>query len=64
MATHYGTEWKIKKADPENTYKYFPDNNPWTWEQHNTTIETADASGLKQASMQADRTQLYLQQEV
>ena len=24
---------RLKKGNPESTYKYFPDNNPWTWEQ-------------------------------
>ena len=51
---------KIEKTDPENTYKYFTDNNPWTWEQHLLTRDTADTSDLlKQANMQADRAQLY-----
>ena len=51
------TTEKIKKADTENMYKYLPDNNPWTWEQHNWTRETADTSDLlKQSSTQADNT--------
>jgi hypothetical protein len=30
---------RIEKSDPESTYKYFPDENPWTWEQQHTEGE-------------------------
>jgi hypothetical protein len=33
-----------EKSDPEHTYKYFPNENPWTWEQQNTTEEAEDAN--------------------
>ena len=33
---------KVERMDPENTYKYFPDDNPWTWEETKQTTEMTD----------------------
>ena len=32
---------RAKQADPENTYKYFPTEEPWTWEQRYSSKEPA-----------------------
>jgi hypothetical protein len=46
-----------EKSDPEHTYKYFPDENPWTWEQQNAAEEDEDTDNLlKRPSAQEGRT--------
>jgi hypothetical protein len=46
-----------EKSDPEHTYKFFPNENPWTWEQQSTAEEVKDADNLLQrASVQEGRT--------
>ena len=44
---------KVEKTDPEHTYKYFPNDNPWTWEQHGYIGDSADAGDpFQKATMQ------------
>ena len=38
----------VEKTDPEHTYKYFPNDNPWTWEQHSHIGDSTDAGDLFQ----------------
>ena len=35
---------KVERTDPENTYKYFPDDNPWMWEQTDQATEMTDTT--------------------
>jgi hypothetical protein len=45
-----------EKSDPEHTYKFFPNENPWTWEQQNTTEENEDTTNPpRKASAQEGR---------
>jgi hypothetical protein len=45
-----------EKSDPEHTYKFFPNENPWTWEQQDTADGTEDASDLlKKANAQEEK---------
>ena len=33
---------KVEETDPEHTYKYFLNDNPWTWEQHGYIGDSTD----------------------
>jgi hypothetical protein len=44
----------IEKADPEGTYKYFPNDEPWTWEQRGQQEATVDAAELLQRTLERD----------
>jgi hypothetical protein len=47
-----------EKSDPEHTYKFFPNENPWTWEQQSTTDGSEDVGDLMKAtSAQGERRQ-------
>jgi hypothetical protein len=35
-----------EKSDPEHTDKYFPNDDPWTWEQQNTEDEAESTDNL------------------
>ena len=36
---------KLEQTDPENTYKYFPNDSKWTWEQRPTGNDNAPQPG-------------------
>jgi uncharacterized protein YoxC len=44
----------IERADPEGTYKYFPNDKPWTWEQRGQRETTADAAELLKRVIERD----------